>query len=114
MDTDSRNSVLLIGGIAVIIVFALGLIGYGYYNDRIAPKHETVIKVGDRDYPYNYVERRARALMAKGQLDNADLGTSLYNLLESIQREEVIREASAKEGVAASDEEIESRYRTKL
>lgn len=114
LDDESRSSLLLIGGVVLVIVFALGLIGYGYYTQRLAPKNDTVIEVGQRDYPYNYVERRARAELSAGRLNVKDLGNSLYSLLESIQREEVIRIAAAKEDVSVSEEEIEERYRTKL
>lgn len=114
LDDESRSSLLLIGGIALVIVFALGLIGYGYYTQRVAPKNDTVIKVGDRNYPYNYVERRAKAELAAGRLNVNDLGNSLYTLLESIQREEIIRRAAVKEDVSVTAEELDARYRTKL
>jgi hypothetical protein len=114
IDPERRNGVLLVGGIVVVILFAIGLIAYGYYNDRIAPQHDTVIKVGDKGFDYSYVERRARAELVRGRLDTRDLGNSLYNLRVRIQREQLVREASAALGISVTDAEIEERYRTKL
>jgi foldase protein PrsA len=114
IDPERRNGVLLVGGIVVVILFAIGLIAYGYYNDRIAPQHDTVIKVGDKGFDYSYVERRARADLVRGRLDTRDLGNSLYNLMVRIQREQLVREASAALGISVTEAEIEERYRTKL
>jgi parvulin-like peptidyl-prolyl isomerase len=114
LDDESRSSFLLTAGIAGAIIFAILFIGYGYYTQRLAPDRATVIEVGERNYPYEYVERRARAELAGGRLDVADLGNSLYAMMERIQREEVLRISAASEGITVSEEELEERYRTKL
>ena len=113
-DTERRNSLLLIGGIGLVIVFALALIGYGYYTERIAPQQASVIQVGDREFDYAYVERRAKAEQIRGRLDATDLGSSIFTLLQTIQREEVIRQAAKELGISVTDEEIEGRYRLQL
>ena len=114
LDPDRRNAVLLLGGIGIVIVLALGLIGYGYYSDRIAPKHDTVLKVGDRNFDYALVERRARAELVRGRIDTSKLGDSLYAVVVTIQREEILRQAAVTIGLTVSGDEIEARYAVRL
>jgi hypothetical protein len=114
VDAERRNSLILIGGIALIIVLALALIGYGYYTERIEPKHASIVQVGDRDFDYAYVERRAKAERLRGRLDVNDLGGSIYTLLQTIQREEVIRQAAKSLDIRLGELEIEQGYRTQL
>jgi parvulin-like peptidyl-prolyl isomerase len=114
IDSERRNSVLLIGGIAAIVVLAVALIGYGYYTERIAPKHASVVQVGDRDFDYAYVERRAKAEQIRGRLDVNDLGASLFALLQTIQREEVIRQAAKSLDIRLGELEIEAGYKAQL
>jgi len=114
IDPDRRNSILLIAGIVLIIVFAIGLIGYGYYSERVAPQHASVIQVGHREFNYAFVERRAKAEQIRGRLDPNDLGSALFALLQTIQREEVIRQAAKSLDIRLGGLEIEAAYRKQL
>jgi hypothetical protein len=114
IDPERRNSVLLIGGIAVVIVFAITLMAYGYYTDRIAPEHETVIQVGNRNFDFDDLERRAKAEFTRGTLDTSDLARALLAVVSTIQREELVRQTAASMGVTVTEAEIEERYLSRL
>jgi hypothetical protein len=113
VDPERRNAVLLIGGIAIVVILALGLIAYGYYNDRIAPKHEAVLALAGDDIDYSDLERRARAEDRDSKLDLTK-ETSIPELLSVMEREAVLREAARREGIVITDGEVMGQIATKL
>jgi parvulin-like peptidyl-prolyl isomerase len=105
---------MLLAGLGVLVLFALALIGFGYYNDRIKPRGETVFSVGDRDYDYAYLEKRVDADIASGEFQLNDIQTSVANTVLKIQTEELMRLTAREKDVSATDEEIELRMRAEL
>jgi parvulin-like peptidyl-prolyl isomerase len=114
IDPESRNRFLLIAGIIAVVVLAVVLIGIGYYVDRIQPRGETVISVGDRKFSYSYLEDRADAAYREGIFDLQNPSFAIAQLVSNIQNEELTRLIAAEEGVTATDEEIEARMREDL
>jgi parvulin-like peptidyl-prolyl isomerase len=114
IDSERRGAILLICGIAVVVLLALGLVGYGYYVDRVKPRHDSVLKVGGRSFDYGYLERRALVENAQGRLDTSQLGQSILELIATIEREELVRQAAKSLGISATTQEIEDRLRGKL
>jgi parvulin-like peptidyl-prolyl isomerase len=117
LDPERRNAVFLIAGIGALILLSLGLIGYGYYTDRIAPKHETVLQVGDRSFDYSYLERRAVAATNEGKLkldSSESITIGIYEVLARIEREEALRQAAAARGMTISREELENQIKERL
>jgi hypothetical protein len=108
MDPEHRNSILLVGGIAIVVLLAIGLIGYGYYTDRVKPKHETVLTVGHRNFDYTYIERRAKASFRAGLIDPQNLQQDLVTLLTQIRDEEITRQTAKANGYTATNAEIEA------
>jgi parvulin-like peptidyl-prolyl isomerase len=114
IDPESRNRFLLIAGMVSIVVLALALIGYGYYVDRVKPRGETVIVVGERNYSYAYLENRAQAAYQEGNFNLQDPAFAIAQLVSDIQNEELTRLLAAQEGLTATTEEIEARMREDL
>jgi peptidyl-prolyl cis-trans isomerase D len=111
VDPESRNRTLLIGGIVAIVVVALVLIAVGYYVDRIAPRGETVIVVGEREFSYAYLEDRFNAAIADGRLDLNNMAYSIAVTVSDIQNEELTRLIAEEEGITLSEEELEAGMR---
>ncbi len=105
---------MLIGGIGILVVFALILIAYGYYSQNIQPRGETVFSVGDRAYDYAYLEKRIDADIASGEFQVNDIQTSVANTVLKIQNEELVRLTAREKGVSITDEELEARMRQEL
>jgi parvulin-like peptidyl-prolyl isomerase len=106
VDPERRNTLLLLGGISLIVIFALGLVAYGYYNDRIAPSGESVLRVGDREFSFSYLERRVRSEQLLGAVNANNFTDSILRILGQMEREELIRIAARNQGISASDKQI--------
>jgi parvulin-like peptidyl-prolyl isomerase len=109
MDPDHRNALLLYVGIGSIILFALAIIGYGYYQSKIKPEHETVLTVGSRKYNVGDLARRMRSQILSGQISNsgsfADLASST---LGTMQTEELTRQSADTLGVELTDADVDN------
>jgi len=109
--------VLVLAGFILTAVAVLGIGGFGYYQTSIAPKHQTVLKVGDRSYSMGYVEKRLRY-----EIHNAGTGTlaqtnaqyAVYQTVTALESEEVNRIGAAKENISVSKDEIDARIRQEL
>ncbi|HLF77143.1 MAG TPA: peptidylprolyl isomerase [Dehalococcoidia bacterium] len=113
MDPDRRNAVLLTAGIALVVVFAVALISYGYYKDRIAPNHETVLSLGSHKYDYSFLKRRVSAEVKDGKVDLSK-ENAVPTVLGGIEQEAVLREVAKRDGLTISDAEVMAKIAEKL
>ena len=115
VDAERRNQVLLVGVAIGIVVIALGIALFGYYQTSIAPKGEPVLKVEDRSFSLRYFERRSRYEVRSG---NSALlsaaATAPQALVSMVQREEMIRRGAAEQAIAVTDEDIDAEIRRRL
>jgi hypothetical protein len=114
IDPERRNTLLLLGGISVVVAFALLLIAYGYYTDRIEPRHENVLRVGDRHFDYAYIERRIKSDVSRGLFDTNDVENGITQSIARIQREELIRTIARERGIVATQDDIDAALRQQL
>jgi parvulin-like peptidyl-prolyl isomerase len=114
IDPERRNALLLIGGIALVVLFALGLIAYGYYSERIEPNRRPVVQVGHRKFRYSYVEDRLVADFVSGQITRDKLADGISASIANIEKEEVTRQAAASQGIKISRQEMDDAIRSKL
>lgn len=57
-DSERMNRTLIVGGIVAVVVIALGVIGFGWWQTQIRPLGKTVLEVGDIKFNLAHVERR--------------------------------------------------------
>lgn len=115
LDPDQRNTIFLYAAIAVVVVFAMTLIGYAYYNDRIAPLNDTVLRVGEREFEYSQLERRARYEVRRGTFElTSTIGQAIIGTLRSMEMEELTRQAAARAGITITDADIDNRIRANI
>lgn len=94
--------------ILVTIVAVLGLIGYGYYNTRIKPWHQLIVKVNDKVFDMSYYVKMLR-------LWGGDLsGEKLEEVVVMIERHELLRQAAKESDINISDDEVEQELRDLL
>ncbi|HXH20937.1 MAG TPA: peptidylprolyl isomerase [Dehalococcoidia bacterium] len=115
MDEDRRNTLLLYALIGGVVAFALIIIAYGYYQDRIAPKHETVLTVGDKKFDFAFLERRVRSDLNLGLASsNATLQQVVVTAVQNIESEEMARRAAKEAGIHITDADIDAYIRRRL
>ncbi len=114
VDPESRNRVLLIGGLVLVVAFALGLIAYGYYVDRVKPNTETVFTVGERKFSYSYLQDRVEAAYTQSRFDTSNFTVSLGQLVADIENEELTRLIAKEDSVTATDEEVDAAMKDDL
>ncbi len=108
IDPERRNAILLYGGISLVVLFALALVAYGYYEDRIAPKHETVLTVAGRQFDYAALERRVIADLKAGALAQSNsVQQAVLRTLDNMEREELLRRAGPAKGINVTDEDVD-------
>jgi hypothetical protein len=108
LDRDRRNAVLLVGGIGLVLLLALAVVAYGFYQERIAGKGAVVLKVGEREFTYADLERRLRYEVGRGSLRQISNPYQLPTaVLGAMQREELIRLAASSLGIEVSEAEVE-------
>jgi len=109
LDSERRNALLLYAGIGGIILFALGIIALGYYDSRIKPAHQTVLRVGDKKFDVSFLQRRMKSQILTGSISNSgtfrDLASST---LSTIQQEELTRQSADGLGVVVTDSDIDN------
>jgi parvulin-like peptidyl-prolyl isomerase len=114
-DEDSRNAVLLIAGISLVVILALAVAGYGYMKDRSSGKGDTVLKVGSWDVSYDYLANRMKPFMAgTGSYTPAQFSNILSGILAQIEQEELMRYTAKTQGITVSDEELNTEMRDDL
>lgn len=114
VDPERRNAVLLIGGISIVVMFAFLLIAYGYYADRVEPRQENVLRVGDRHFNYAFIERRIKSDVSRGLFDTSDIQNSITQSVARIQREELIRIIARQRGIVATEADLDAELRKEL
>ena len=113
-DPERRNAVLLVVGIGVVVLLALGIAAFGYYKDRIQPKHATVLTVGQRKFDYAYLERRAKAEVISGRMDASNPAQAVLNTLSRVETDELVRQTAIANNVTATESEVDKRLKERL
>src|SRR4051794_9087563 len=60
LDSERSSRLLLIGGVVLVLVIAVGFVGFGYYNSVIKPRNRTVLEADGIKVSYSAMQRRMR------------------------------------------------------
>lgn len=90
---------------AVLVAAIVGVIGVGYYLEEVAPYQQTVIKVNDVSFDYDYYIKMYD-IMTRGQNDKTMLTYYQDVIADVIQQGEVLKENADNVGITVTDEEI--------
>jgi len=116
-DNQRRAQFFIIGG-AIIVALAIAGIGiFGYVQTSYRPQHQTVLKVGDRTYEMNYVEKRLRYVIKNATPGSAVLTNYDQALLETfgeLETEEINRIGAPQLNVSVSSDEVDAKIRQNL
>jgi parvulin-like peptidyl-prolyl isomerase len=114
LESDRRNGLLLFSGLGLVVLIAFLIIGYGYYNENIAYKNDTVLTVGARKFSYSEIERRLTYELKRGNLLNNSPNDAAIRALLLVQQDELTRQGAASLGISVSDQEIDDKLHGQL
>lgn len=114
LDPERRTTLLIYAGIGLVVLIALAIVGFGYYDQRIAPKHATVLKVGGREFDFEYLQKRANAAWLRNEIQPSSAQQDVVRVLARIETEELTRQAASQLGIQPTAEEVDTRLRARL
>ncbi|MDH5201529.1 MAG: SurA N-terminal domain-containing protein, partial [Candidatus Bathyarchaeota archaeon] len=93
---------------ALVIVAAIAIAAFGYYQTQIAPRHKTVLQVGETKFSLGHFERRLR-LELETNPTLQQLASELPNyVLSQLEDEGVLLEAAASLGIEVTEDDIDA------
>lgn len=104
------SRIITICTVALMVLIA-GMIGVGYYLEQIAPYQQTVIKVNDVSFNYDYYIKMFD-IMTRGYKDKNMLKYYQDMVANLIQQSEVLKEKAEGAGIVVTDEEISKELET--
>ena len=108
---ERKRRIVIALGLLVILI-ALSIMGYGYYDSNIAPRHEPAVQVNDKIFDVDFFTRilRMNATLFEGTEDPLTL---LGITIEQVQDRELVRQEAAKPeyDVRISAQEIDDTIR---
>lgn len=110
----SRKSAIIAVVAALLVLTAIP--AYGYYEVFVAPMRETIIKVNDTTFDVGYYIERLRIISQQNVLtgQQTDFSTEPFRLLDVLRDDELIRQASPRYSLTATDAEIDAYLRATL
>ena len=116
VDSDSVNRRLIIGGVVVAILIAVGFIAFGWYQTQIKPLSKTVLRVEDLKFSLAHLERR----MSLENEGNPFYASSFDNLrllpevvINQLTAEAVILSAGSELDLTVDDEDVAGAVRVR-
>jgi hypothetical protein len=100
---------LAIGIGAVFLLAIAAVVGFGYYDQFVAPTRVLAARVGNTRYTQGDLVDRMRVLQADARAEGQpfDLGRTPFEVLDKMSEAEVIRRFASDYGVQVTDEDIE-------
>ncbi|MBI4287338.1 MAG: peptidylprolyl isomerase [Chloroflexi bacterium] len=106
-----RQRITILVGSAIIAVI-VGVLGYGFFTSRIAPRWEPAVRVNNTTVNMQYLANYLRMALGGQRKSDADTVQSIAPLIvEEIQNSQIIKEAAAGMGVSVSDDEVNEAIR---
>lgn len=91
--------------LAVFVAGVLGTVGFGYYNEKVKPLHETIITVNEKSFDMkDYVDRLDA--LTEGA-DKSRVNSMAGPLADQIIDSELLRQGARSFGIGVSNDEIE-------
>lgn len=109
-EMERRRRQFVIAVIALTIVSALALVGYGYYATRIKPWHQPIVRVNDTVFDMDYFVKMLR-LSGAGQNPYQDVGLAQSTALTLINHELMRQGAQEQFGIVVSEEAVNGKIR---
>jgi hypothetical protein len=113
-DAERWSRLLIVGGVIAVIVIAIGVIVYGWYQTQIKPLGKTILTVGDTEFSLGHLERRMRQNLEGNSTFFRQNPLSLSRVtLDELEREGRFLEGAQLLNIFVTDEEVAAEIRTR-
>lgn len=108
IDQERLRQYLAVGGVAAVILAAVVIAAFGYYQTQIAPRHKTVLRVGDTKFSLGHLERRMALEMVRvpGYRQSPQVVPNV--VVGRLEDEGVLFAAAPGLGIDVTEEEIDA------
>jgi hypothetical protein len=118
-DPERWGRILIIGGVAAIIIAAIGFIGFGWYQTQIRPLSKTILQVGEIKFSLSHLERRIELELRDNPFalqPGQDPRLLTQTMMVRFEREAKLIEGAEELEITISQEEVaeEVRFRGNL
>ena len=118
-DPERVGRILIIGGVAAIMIAAVGFIGFGWYQTQIKPLSKTILQVGETKISLSHLERRMELERRQNPFftqSSQQLTLLADTVLQRLEREAKLIEGAKELEISISQEEVaeEVRFRGNL
>lgn len=109
-EKSARGRPFLFGGLGILAVL-LAVLGWAFWNEFVAPPRALAIRVGDVEYTRGDVVDLIRFNQRLSEEIGVpfQLGTSVFEALQTIQEAELAYQLAPRYGVSVSPEEVDER-----
>lgn len=115
MDSEQSARALLIGGVTLIMLVALGFILFGYWYSVIRPRNRTVLQADQITVSYSAIKRRmAYELFQSVTLQQNPRALPEITYQRLLEEATVLNRAEPDLGVTATNDEIDQKLRSKV
>ena len=98
---------LIVGGVIAVVVLAIGLIAFGWYQTQIKPLGKTVLQVGTIKFSLGHLERRMELTSNESTYYQGQLVFSLADdTLDQLTDEALLLQGASELNISVSDEEF--------
>jgi len=107
---SSRARIYATVGVVLLVVAAVGLIGFGYLNDWIQDQQRpgsTAVKVDDRNYTVNDFTERAK-MYVKQNGGSGQAALVIPTLATTLIEESILLTDASEKGVESTDDEVKA------
>lgn len=115
MDSERSARLLLVGGVGLLILIALGFVAFGYWYTEVRPEGRTIIQLDDEKVTYASMKRRMGYELFQNVIyqQSPDIlpEAAADNLVEELL---VTKRSESALGITATDEELDAKLRTRV
>ncbi|MGB6895293.1 MAG: peptidylprolyl isomerase, partial [Dehalococcoidia bacterium] len=107
-ERERFRQLLLVGAVGLVIVAAIAIAAFGYYQTQIAPKHKTVLQVGETRFSLSHFERRLRLELETNPALQQIASDLPDFVLSQLENEGVLLEAAPRLGIEVTEDDIDA------
>jgi foldase protein PrsA len=100
------------------LLLALVIPATGYYVVFVRPHQETAVIVNEVRYSWGDYLARTRLVIAQAQATGAfqpaTMNNLVFDMIEEIERQEIVSQFATQEGISATQEEVDQKVRTQI